>query len=379
MGGVDEVEMRRWTLENFCFAANVACEMVMKTPNSLPWNLLTKNVNGHEQLQSKIRQKISKLETHLQHFPPDSVHLQIALEQNPRKRMFTSSLNLRLPSNILHSTKSAADIITAFDDSIKALLREIQSFKSDLRRESTWKGKDTRQLMQPSPRFATEPLPEGAGPGKLDDLVRDLFQQYYHRLLRHATRHIRHDEAAGILPKDSLDARELVDEVANQGIATLRRKPGDISWLGWFYRLVSEELRRERTALRNQAREEVSLENSAADHDAEVVEQDVMQRPLSGSAKYLERLPDGNEELIADAGMESPDEALVRKDLFEHLQLAIQTWPRLERDVFELHFVEGFEPDEIGMIVGQSLEKVEGTIGSLQDRLRDEMLKQAEI
>ena len=82
--------------------------MTMTTP--LPWNLLTKNLRGHELLRDKIRQKISKLEKYLVHFPPDSVHLQINLERHLKKPLFFAGLTLRLPSNILHTQKSAADV-----------------------------------------------------------------------------------------------------------------------------------------------------------------------------------------------------------------------------------------------------------------------------
>jgi len=43
------------------------------------------------------------------------------------------------------------------------------------------------------------------------------------------------------------------------------------------------------------------------------------------------------------------DQIAVEKDLLEPLQNTLRTWPRAERDIFELYFIEGFEPDEIAM------------------------------
>ena len=48
----------------------------------LPWKLVTKNLHGHELLRKKLREKISKLEKHLKHFPADTVHLHIALDRH---------------------------------------------------------------------------------------------------------------------------------------------------------------------------------------------------------------------------------------------------------------------------------------------------------
>ncbi len=106
---------------------------------TLKWSLVTKGMRPHAQLREKFQQKINKLETHLEHFPPDAVHLQVNLQRHPKRVVFTAALTLRLPSNILHAEKAGADPIPAFDQAIKALLREVAVLKSALRRESQWK------------------------------------------------------------------------------------------------------------------------------------------------------------------------------------------------------------------------------------------------
>jgi len=105
---------------------------------TLKWTLITKRMRPHGQLQKKLQEKISKLETHLVHFPEDAVHLQVNLEQNAKRSLFLSALTLRLPPNTLRAEKRALDPVTAFDHAIKALLREIAVLKSSLRHESDW-------------------------------------------------------------------------------------------------------------------------------------------------------------------------------------------------------------------------------------------------
>ena len=113
--------------------------------STLPWNLATKDLHGHELLRKKLEEKIKKLEKHLQHYPAGSLHLQIVLERHPRKPLFVAKLTLHVPSNILRSEKSAWDVIKAFDDGVKALLRELASLKADLRREAYWKRKESSE------------------------------------------------------------------------------------------------------------------------------------------------------------------------------------------------------------------------------------------
>ena len=112
----------------------------------LNWNLVTKGMRPHAQLQSKLEEKIAKLETHLEHFPSDAVHLQVNLERHPKRVWFATSLTLRLPSNILQSKKSGPDPLPAFDLAIKALLREVSGLKSELRRESDYQRVANRKL-----------------------------------------------------------------------------------------------------------------------------------------------------------------------------------------------------------------------------------------
>lgn len=105
---------------------------------TLNWSLVTKGMRPHAQLRNKFQQKISKLETHLEHFPEDAVQLQVGLERHPRKLWFVAALTLHLPSNILHAEKGAPDPTPAFDQAVRALLREVAVLKSALRRESDW-------------------------------------------------------------------------------------------------------------------------------------------------------------------------------------------------------------------------------------------------
>jgi ribosomal subunit interface protein len=118
--------------------------LLLKTPNviermSVNWTLVSKRMRPHGQLRKKLEQKIQKLEKHIEHFPPDAVHLHVQIEALPRKTSFDAALTLRLPSNILRAKKSGPDPVPAFDQAMKVLLREVSMFKAALRHESDWK------------------------------------------------------------------------------------------------------------------------------------------------------------------------------------------------------------------------------------------------
>jgi DNA-directed RNA polymerase specialized sigma24 family protein len=71
-----------------------------------------------------------------------------------------------------------------------------------------------------------------------------------------------------------------------------------------------------------------------------------------------------------------PAEIAARKDVVAQLEQDMRNWPRPEREVFELYYVEGLDPEEIAMVTGQSLKIVRENLESIQRRLRDEMLAQ---
>jgi ribosomal subunit interface protein len=343
----------------------------------IAWNIVTRNLHGHELLRKKLNEKIAKLEKHLKHFPPDAVHLHIALERHPRKEEYTAALTLRVPSNILHSEKSADDVIKAFDDAVKALLRELEAFKADLRREPLWKRKARREQLHElkGEDFSAEPQVEGVGPQKYEDVVRDLFQQHYRELLRHARRHIRYDELAGDIPRNSLDARDIVDEVARQVIAKARQ-PRGMNWGPWFYRLIHEELKRQRRLLKQKEAGEISIDEiKPMPEDAQKAEGYDAEQPLDIIEEELTPAIIRTEGLIPDSYAATPDQIVALKDALQQIERDLPKWPRPEREVFELYFYEGLEPEEITMVIGQPLKVLREHIASIQQRVRERILK----
>ncbi|HEV2453816.1 MAG TPA: HPF/RaiA family ribosome-associated protein [Verrucomicrobiae bacterium] len=356
--------------------------MATTLSRELPWNLVTKNLHGHELLRKKLRQKISKLETHLNHFPIDAVHLHIALERHPRKELHTAALTLRVPSTILRSKKSAPDIIKAFDDAVKGLLRELLSLKSELRREAFWKRKGRRdQLRQlKSTGFTTQPQAEGIGPQNDTEVIRDLLEQHNRRLIRYVRRHLWHEMATGELPAGAIDACAVVDEVARRALVEPRKKPIKAGYLLWLYMLARQEIARSCEELKMQARETVSLETpQSLSENLALADGYDPEQPLDIIEKEFEpSLTDGGE-ILADAQTATPDAIAAQHDLLAQMRQTAKSWPKLEREIFELYFVEGFEPDEIAMITGRSVTGARDVISSLQKRLREEVLEQASV
>jgi ribosomal subunit interface protein len=111
-------------------------------------NVVAKNVSPGVTINHKINQKVQKLERHLIHYPPESVHLQVVLEKNERKSLHTVTLTLRVPSRILHCHKSYENLERALDESMKCLLREVEKMKAQVSGDYEWKQSSHRVRLQ---------------------------------------------------------------------------------------------------------------------------------------------------------------------------------------------------------------------------------------
>ena len=79
----------------------------------------------------------------------------------------------------------------------------------------------------------------------------------------------------------------------------------------------------------------------------------------------------------ANPVLRPPDEAVARSELLEQIQKTANRWPKPEREAFELYFVEGFEPDEIGMVLGLSTKQANELLDNIRSRLREALLAEA--
>src|ERR1700760_2521648 len=203
-------------------------------------------------------------------------------------------------------------------------------------------------------------------------VVSDLLREHDKQMVAHATRELRMAELVDELPRGIIEARDVVDEVARICLEQPCKKPETLSYEQWFYQLIRQELDRQRRlfAEERQQRIELAPRESASDDESDGYD---AERPLGLITSELEpeeSLPDHH---IPDDAALPPDAAISGQELVGILQQEIKHWPADEQQVFELHFLVGFEAGEIAMIRRQSKTQVEEAIEKIQSRLRQFM------
>jgi DNA-directed RNA polymerase specialized sigma24 family protein len=272
---------------------------------------------------------------------------------------------LTLPAKLLRSKKSAADPIAALDLAIKALEREVARLKIVPQRGIP-RPVGALALNLASSPFWSESLPTDRDSEKESaSALREAVAEHYAPLLYYLRREIGRAESEGWAPRGTIDAEAVADEVTCQAFAQRDSKPPEQSHRVWLYALARRELQRRFREFEDQSRTSVSLESEPVVTDAEVDNEPLVmaEGPLHGDAIELS-------DLTPDTHSLSPDAEAADHDLTEYLRTLSRAWPREERAVFELHFLEGFEADEVAMLEKLEMERVKELIDVVQQRLR---------
>ncbi|HWP27086.1 MAG TPA: HPF/RaiA family ribosome-associated protein [Xanthobacteraceae bacterium] len=284
------------------------------------WNIVTRRLHRHPLLRERIRSKIRALERHLQRFPSDAVHLLVELERHPRKEEHRAVLTLRLPSHILHADKSAKSVIAALSSAVKALLKELKALKERLREEPQWKRKARRK----QPAFAPAPGEDELAPQSAADIRDAFFESHRPSLMRFARRAANRGRSRDN-PVSEREIAELVGE-AKDKLAAMSGRQKLTSERAQIYRLVREAV--------------------------------TQREGSSGSTRHSSWPSSAYEGSTAQSG------------LLSAMDRALAALPTFEQEVFDLHYVEGFEPDEIAMITRKSASQVKEAIRTIDNQIR---------
>lgn len=288
--------------------------------NHFGWNIVTRGLHGHPFLRQKIHSKIRALERHLQRFPADAVHLLIELERHPRKEEHRAVLTLRLPSHILHADKSAKSVIAALSGAVKALLEELRDIKERLREEPQWKRKTRRKKLS----FSAAPKESGAELQSATEMREAFVASHRSRLTRFARRAANRARSKDDQITDH-ELAELVGE-AKDKLAALSKRRKLTNDRAQLYRLIREA---------------------------------IAQR---GSGSRKGHLP--------SAPSSQTEETSPKSGLLSAMDRMLATLSSFEQEVFDLHYVEGFETDEIAMITRKPESQVKDALQVIENQIR---------
>jgi len=103
-----------------------------------------KHVDLREPVESELARHLPKIGKLLGRYAPDLVQLHGSFEKHPRKTEYTFSLNLSLPTGVLHSTGIGPDVRLSVKTAFTELEGQVKKHQSKLRKDYQWKRKRAR-------------------------------------------------------------------------------------------------------------------------------------------------------------------------------------------------------------------------------------------
>jgi len=348
---------------------------LVEPASAIQWQIVNRNITPSVTVREKLAQKVAALSKLLVHFPPDALHLQVVLGRLSKRGLFDVRLTLRLPSNTLHAEKTGTDLLVTINTAVHALKREIMALKADLRHDYEWKRPARRaQLNAVKEARLAYPVPAAMELVTDSELAAELFAAHHSSLIGHTQRLICLTELTGELPEGSIDAADVVDEVAQIVLNPRRRtiRPMHVSYEQWFHALIQAELNRQLTLFREETnlRKEPNPANLPAPSES-------VPWHRNGHWDVCEEGPDADnvalEERLTDGSAVPPDSATAGQELVERLQQDLKHWSALDRQVFELYFLVGLDVGDITKALHCPETEIESLIRQAKVRLREFM------
>lgn len=322
-----------------------------------------RKVRGSAILKKLLERKIQKLDKMLHHFQDGLKNLKIVLEQEGRKRMYSAQLVLGLPTGTIKAEKLGYSSIEAVNKAFKAILKEVTELKDRLNRTDDYKRKSRKELM-PIIQYYVE--------SSVSDIDTDIWETDLEksRILEKITPKLSNyvfyttDLIASYEDEMQMHLMDKIypEEIINTAILDL---------LGGERRISEEHIENE---LYKKIHEIIR---------AKVEEIGTMDRNIPLEARYREDNEDEPmdyyqpdmywhvEDVFEDPNEVLPEELLENQETRIKLEELMNKIPPKDRQLFYLHFIEGYDIDDLRAIFLTDRETLEREINDLITELKD--------
>jgi ribosomal subunit interface protein len=97
-----------------------------------------KNVEIAPELHEYFESKLEKLDRLIPTFSDQLVSLQATVEKNLKRNDYSTTFSLHLPQHTFHAEGQSRDLKAAIRTTFADIIRQVDRFKSKLRREHRW-------------------------------------------------------------------------------------------------------------------------------------------------------------------------------------------------------------------------------------------------
>ena len=102
------------------------------------------DIEFRESVEKECERHVEKLNRILKRYAPDAIQLHVSLEKSPRRIEYSASLNLTLPTGVLHATGSGESVRSSAKAAFAEVESQLKKHQQKLRKDYVWKRKRGR-------------------------------------------------------------------------------------------------------------------------------------------------------------------------------------------------------------------------------------------
>jgi DNA-directed RNA polymerase specialized sigma24 family protein/ribosome-associated translation inhibitor RaiA len=318
-----------------------------------------------EVLRSYWFQKVPRIERLLARFPEDQRELRLTVTCKPKR--YDVHAVLLLPTGSLAAGASSQFDRQAIDTVVDKLVAEVRRHKDVIRHEDQYRRKQRRKEL--SHHAATVLQPAVSKPDK--ETFFNLLSPVMARLEDHARHELLVAELQGRIGREQVTATDLLDETILHAWEQFSQKEQTEPLEIWLTRLLHDVLDEQVGPMQatHSLYEQAAIEDPGGEAVASAASDDIPIREEFLSLTFEQILPD-------DEGAE-PWRQVAAVDQAKWALAQLGTVSAQQRRAFTLHLLEGWEPDEIAMVQGRTVEEVRTDIEAVRQMLRDRLGSEA--
>ncbi len=320
-----------------------------------------------EAIKSYWRQKVPRIEKLLSRFPEDQRELRLTATHKPKRCDLRAVL--LLPTGSLVAEASSATDREAIDAVVDKLVGEVRRHKDLIRREHLYNRKQRRQELFRHVEAQLPPARQVLDKKAFFELLSPLMG----RLWDHAHHELAIAELQGRIGREQVVVNDLLDEVILRAWSRLEHRDDREPLEVWLTKLLHAVLDKQIAAVR----EAVPLEEPA-DVDESGREMPVAPVPEDAPVWELPMVVT-LEDILPNHEAGEPWEQLAAIDQMKWVLTQLSELSADQRRGFTLHVLDGWEPDEVAMIQGRSVDEVRTDIEAVQQMLRSRLNSLSEM
>jgi len=324
-------------------------------------------------LRKLIDRKVEKLNQRFQEFHRDALKLTVALTRSLHRNQYIAELTLKVPRKVFHAEKATDDPVSAVTSSFDALIRDAERYKfivnRSLRAKRMRPRATQRSLLSTVEETASQEMFENARQKVFGDAVRNRLASLYN----FARREVLHHQLSGDLQPGDISPVELVDEavvnVFEKSRTTLSEK--EIEHL--LYKEIWGILQREIDDVKSSRAQWTSVEKIVENMP---VEEESAEGGVSGNDLFEYWEPEEVlhfEDVLPGSTFPTQEQILEDGELQNLLIHALLRLPEIERRAFVLSDIEGFQLEEIALILSVRIDEIENIVNAAREKVKKEL------